>query len=200
MIKYFIFDSTGYVFRKTRKDQEPLMKNKIIICILVLAAVAMILGVGALAFAAPGTQSDPFVTLSYLTGVFKPMLMAEVETAGQELSQDIDARIAALEAQQQLDQGSATAAPNAADRFAVVTLSRGQLLTCSVGTEIMLRIGSATANGSAPALVDYTDGDTLAAGAALATNHMYLVTIEGNGVRASADTVRVLVRGTYRIG
>jgi hypothetical protein len=63
----------------------------------------------------------------------------------------------------------------------------------------MLRIGTANGFGSAPALVNYTDGATLAAGTALTTNHMYLVTIEGNGVRATADTVRVLVRGSYKI-
>jgi hypothetical protein len=28
---------------------------------------------------------------------------------------------------------------------------------------------------------------------------MYLVTIEGNGIMATAETVRVMVRGDYRI-
>ena len=175
------------------------MKSKIIISITVLAAVMLISGAGILAFASPGTQTNPFITLSYLTDIFKPQVMADVDRAGQEMTQSFEARIAALESQLEANQSSAPATPGPADRFSVVTLSRGQSLTCSVGTEIMLRIGSATGFGTAPALVDYTMGETISTGTALTTNHMYLITIEGNGIRATADTVRVLVRGAYRI-
>ena len=149
--------------------------------------------------ASPGTQEDPFITLNYLNNNFRPQIMDEVRGIEQELSSAIDAKIAELEARLQSGQGTSSQTPGSADRFSVVTLSRGQTLTCSVGAEIMLRIGSATGVGSAPALVNYTDGEALSAGTALTANHMYLVTIEGNGVRATADTVRVLVRGSYRI-
>lgn len=176
------------------------MKTKVIVSLVLLAAFAFVSGAGLLALASPGTQADPFITLSYLTNIFRPQVMTEVGRTEQELTQKFEARIAALEAQLQASQGTGPAAQNTADRFSVITLSRGQAMTCSVGTEIMLRIGTATGSGTAPALVDYTTGDTLAAGTALTANHMYLVTIEGNGVRATADTVRVLVRGNYRIG
>jgi hypothetical protein len=65
----------------------------------------------------------------------------------------------------------------------------------------MLRVGTANAyvGNSAPALVNYTSGGTLGNGAGLTANHMYLVTIEGNGVTATAPTVRVVVRGEYKI-
>jgi hypothetical protein len=126
--------------------------------------------------------------------------MTDVRSTEQELTQRFETRIAELERQLQENQGSgAPAAPSAADRFSVVTLRRGQTLTCSVGAEVMLRIGSATGVGTAPALVNYTTGDTLSSGSALTANHMYLVTIEGNGVRATTDNVRVLVRGSYTI-
>ena len=176
------------------------MKKRVIVSIIVLAAFALVSGAGILALAAPGTQADPFITLSYLTEIFRPQVMADVAAAEQEMTQNFNARIAALEAQLQASQGAAPAAPNAADKFSVVTLGRGQSLTCSVGAEIMLRIGTATGSGSAPALVDYTTGDALSSGVALTTNHMYLITIEGNGIRATADTVKVLVRGVYRLG
>jgi len=176
------------------------MKRKIIIGILVLAAVMFISGSSILAFASPGTQTDPFVTLSYLTEIFRPQIMTDVRTTEQSLIQRFNTQIAALETQLEAGQSSsAPPSPSAAERFSVVTLSRGQSLACSVGTELMLRIGTATGSGSAPALVNYTSGETLSAGSALVTNNMYLVTIEGNGVRATADTVRVLVRGSYRI-
>ena len=177
------------------------MKVKIITGITVLAAIALVSGATFLAMATPGTQEDPFITLSYLNNSFKPQIMAEVSNTEQELSRIFNDRIAQLEAQLQLNQGSAaTAAPGSAERFSVVTLNSGQSLICSVGVEIMLRIGTATGVGASPALVDYTNAATLTAGNSLTTNHMYLVTIEGNGIRATADTVMVLVRGSYRIG
>ena len=175
------------------------MKTRVIVSIVVLAAVALVSGAGILAFASPGTQGDPFVTLSYLTDIFKPQIMEDVSRTEQELTQRFNARIEALEAQLESAQSAAPATPDAADRFSVVTLSRGQSLTCSVGTEIMLRVGTAAGFGSAPALVDYTGGETLTSGDDLVSNHMYLVTIENNGIRATADTVRVLVRGVYTI-
>lgn len=175
------------------------MNKKVIICIAALALFTFISGAGMLALASPGTQTDPVVTLSYLMDIFRPRVMTDAAAAAQETTQNIDARITALESQLQSGQGAATAAPDAANKFSVVTLSKGQSLTCPVGAEIMLRIGTATGSGSAPALVDYTTGETLSSGSALTVNHMYLVTIEGNGINATADTVRVLVRGSYRI-
>ena len=175
------------------------MKTKITTGLVVLAAVTLVSGAGFLAFASPGTRADPFVTLSYLTDVFRPQVMAEVGRAGQDLTHSFNARIAAIELLLQSNQSASPSAPDPADEFRVVTLSRGQTLACSAGTELMLRIGAATGAGSAPALVNYTEGETLSSGSALSPNHMYLVTIEGNGIRAAADTVRVLVRGTYSI-
>jgi len=181
------------------EDQKK-MKRRVIISIVVLAAVTLISGVSILAFASPGTQTDPFITLSYLTSIFRPQVMTDVTRIEEELTKKFEDRITELERQIQSSQGIAgPATPSESERFTVITLRRNQTLTCMVGTEIMLRIGTATGVGSVPALVNYTTGDTLAAGASLSPNHMYLVTIEGNGVRASADNVRVLVRGDYKI-
>jgi len=175
------------------------MRRKISIGIVVLAFVALVSGASYLAFAAPGTTGDPFITLSYLTEVFRPQVMSDVQRTEREMTQRFQARIAELEAQLAAGQGGTSTTPADADVFNVVTLRQGQTLACSVGTEIMLRIGTANGAGTAPALVNYTTGSTVAAGAALTANHMYLVTIEGNGITATADTVRVLVRGSYRI-
>ena len=177
------------------------MKRKIAIGIAVLSVIVFVSGTTLLALAAtPGTQDDPVITLNYLTYIYKAQIMNDVKKTGQELTEKFDSRIAALESQLH-DSPSGTTAPkpSSADSFSVVTLSNGQSLTCSVGVEIMLRVGTASGFGSTPALVDYTDGATLSAGTALTTNHMYLVTIEGNGVKATAATVKVLVRGSYKI-
>jgi len=177
------------------------MKRKIFTGIAVLAAIALVSGASILAFAEPGTQEDPFVTLSYLNEVFKAEIMNEVKKTEQDMTGKFNSRISALESQLQSSQGGAATAPtpSSADVFTVVTLRNGQSLTCSVGVEIMLRVGTATGFGTVPALVNYTSGTTLSAGTALTTNHMYLVTIEGNGIRATADTVKVLARGNYKI-
>ena len=176
------------------------MRIKIITGILVLAVIALVSGATYLVMAAPGTiPEDPVITREYLESSFKPQIMTEVSRAEQELTQAFEAKIAELEEKLKAEQGSAVQTPNSADKFSLVTLNAGQSLSCSVGTEVMLRVGTATGTGSAPALVNYTGGATLAAGTALAANNMYLVTIEGNGLRATADTVRVLVRGTYRV-
>ena len=174
------------------------MKKQIVAGILALAAVAFISGVTLLVLAAPGSKDDPFITLSYLTGKFKPQIMSEVKDTEKSLAEKFDASVEELQSQFQ-SQGGDASSPDSADRFSVVTLTKGQTLKCSVGAEIMLRVGTATGAGSAPALVDYTDGATLTAGSDLIINHMYLITIEGNGVTATAATVRVLVRGEYKI-
>lgn len=176
------------------------MKNKIIIGIVVCTMIVFVSGVSIIAFASPGTATDPLITLSYLTNIFRPQILEEVDKAGQELSTGFDARISTLETQLDGNQsGANTDDLGPADVFTVVTLRRGQSLTCSVGVEMMLRIGSATAFGSSPALVNTTSGSTLSSGNALAVNNMYLVTIQGNGVTSTVDTTRILVRGSYTV-
>jgi ethanolamine utilization microcompartment shell protein EutS len=178
------------------------IKTKLATALAVIAAVTLILGVGVLiANATAGTQNDPLVTLGYLNDRFTPQVMTDlrgdITRAEQTLSQQIASTQAALEAL--IGTGSAETAVPSADRFTVVTLNRGQRLTASVGTEIMLRIGTANGFGSAPALVNYTTGATLSSGGTLVTNHMYLITIEGNGIEATADLVRVLARGEFTV-
>ena len=178
------------------------MKMKFAKVVFVLVVVAIVSAAAILAVAAPGTQDNPFITMNYLENVFRAQMRNELRNAERELQEDFEARIAELEEklEQMQEQGVVVQQPGSEDRFSVVTLSNGQSLTCSVGVEIMLRIGTATAMGSTPALVNYTNGETLEAGNALVVNNMYLVTIESNGIRATSETVRVLVRGSYAIG
>jgi len=85
--------------------------------------------------------------------------------------------------------------------FSVVTLSEGQTLYGDIGCEVMLRVGSAACvSPSNPGLIDETDGSILNGGGALVTNHLYMMTIEGRGVKATAETTKLLVRGSYGIG
>ena len=84
--------------------------------------------------------------------------------------------------------------------FVLVTMKKGETLKGSVGTEVMLRVGTATCTASsAPGLIDTTSAGSIDNGAALSKNHLYMMTIEERGVKATAATVKVLVRGTYTV-
>ena len=173
------------------------MKRKLKLAAAVVGVTAAIT-FGAAALAAAGDSTDPLVTLSYLNDVFAPSVTAKVDEAvaanEAALKNELDAAIQEWESQLQSQGGGSSSA------FSVVTLTRGQKLEGSVGCEIMLRVGSATclASGS-PGLIDCTDGATLSAGGALVTNHLYMVTVDIRTVSAAADTVKLLVRGSYTI-
>ena len=131
-----------------------------------------------------GSSGDPLVTLSYLNDTFFNTIM-----------QRVDQKIAERTGQALPGGTSSTAAS-----FVVVTLSEGQTLTGGIGCEVMLRVGSAVCvSPSDPGLIDETTAATLANGGALVQNHLYMMTIEGRGVRATAAVTKVLARGSYTV-
>ena len=155
-------------------------KNRWFLRLLVLLALSGALNVTITAAAEAGSADDPLVTLSYLNETFMDTIMDRV-----------DEKIA-----QRAPSGSAGTASN----FTVVTLGTGQVLTGDVGCEVMLRVGSAVCvSPSSPGLIDETTAGTLNDGGALAQNHLYMMTIEGRGVRATAATTKLLVRGGYTV-
>lgn len=147
------------------------------------------------ALAAGGDQDDPLVTLSYLTGMAAPDILAQVEarTAQRqsELEKSFDAALS--DYQQKLGQSAGGGAT-----YSVVTLSKGQKLSLDAGCEVMLRVGSATVSANtSPALIDVSTGGTLSNGGALTANHLYMATIADRSIAADTDTVKLLVRGGY---
>ncbi len=174
--------------------------KRMLITLAILVGVAFISGVSILATTTFGTKTDPLITLSYLTNQLKPQIMsdvsADISAAEASIQPAIDAKIDDFKAE--LDGLSGGETFESAG-FTLVTLSNGQTASCGVGTELLLRIGTATATGSTPAMVDSTSGTTLSAGDALEKNHMYMVTIQGNGFTATAGTVKILIRGAYTI-
>ena len=157
-------------------------KNRWVPRLLVLLVLCGVLNVNLSAAAEAGSSDDPLVTLSYLNETYMDTIMERV-----------DQKIAQRNAQ--LSGGT-----SAASVFTVVTLSSGQVLTGDIGCEVMLRVGTATCvSPSSPGLIDETAASTLNNGGALVQNHLYMMTIEGRGVRATADTTKLLVRGSYTI-
>ncbi|MGN1001231.1 MAG: hypothetical protein ACI4PC_00545 [Oscillospiraceae bacterium] len=154
-------------------------KKRILIGVVI--AVLVLGGIGVYAASSYGSQSDPLITKSYLDQVLTPDMEARIQ-------EEVDAALSAYQGQ------------TGGDAFTVVTLSQGQKITCGVGCEIMLRIGTAKAAGADyPVLVDTTTAESVSNGQALTANHLYMVTIKGNGVTATASTVKLLIKGEYTI-
>lgn len=164
-----------------------------------------VLVVGVMASGGPGSEGDPLVTVSYLNDTFMQQLLSRVDeklvTRDKELSDKLDAQIqqGIRELPQQSGDGGNDAAEQGSD-FIVVTLSQGQTLYGDIGCEAMLRVGAASCvTPSTPGLIDETDATVLSGGEKLVQNHLYMMTIDGRGIRADAATVKLLVRGGYSV-
>lgn len=171
-------------------------KKRVVTVISIIIGVIVILGIWAVAETNYGSQSDPLITLSYITDVFTGQitekLNEQMDTRITELKTDLEASIAELESRYgEQDSGK---------KFVLVTLTEGQILTGSVGTELMLRVGTAQCYASAsPGLIDSTSAGIIENGESLEKNHMYMITIEGRGIKATSSNVMVLVRGDHEI-
>lgn len=163
-----------------------------------LALTAALLGMGA-ALASGGGQTDPLVTLSYLDQTAIPQIVGQVEEKTAARQKELERSFAGqIEAYKQ-GGGSGGPAGGSAS-YTLLTLSRGQILRPEVGCELLLRVGAASVQaGGSPALIDLSSGATIDSGASLTKNHLYMSTIEGRTVTATADTVKILVRGGYSI-
>lgn len=172
----------------------------------VLAVALSLCTVGVLLGAAQGSQTDPLVTLSYLTDVTTPKLLKDVDAKLASTEQGYVDKLNAAVAQFEKDMDAKLAgssgsgdAVEPASVFAVVTVKKDQKLTLNAGGELLLRSGSATCvAAAAPGLIDSTDGSTLVSGGTVQPNHLYLSTADGRGILATAE-VTVMVRGDYQI-
>ncbi len=167
--------------------------------LVIILALVLVAGLGAMAVYAAGsagTEDDPLVTLSYLTEVFTAkvtdLFHADLDARETSLREDLGARISALEA------AAGITAPESRD-YTVETFLDGETIVCQRGTEILLRIGEAVVvAANRPGLVDTSSTGELNDGESLEKNHLYMVTINGNGFRA-VGTVKAVIRGDYTV-
>lgn len=83
--------------------------------------------------------------------------------------------------------------------FSVVRFKSGQTVIGEVGTEILWRFGTATCvSPGTPGLIDVSTGGDLPNGGALQQNHLYVVTVERRGFKATSDCV-ILIKGPYTV-
>ncbi len=158
-----------------------------------LAAGCLVMG----AALAAGDEEDPLVTLSYLNQTAIPQIVEQVESSTAQRQQELeDSFRTQLSQYQQGGESGGTASAG----YVLVTLSSGQVMQLEVGCEVLLRVGTATVQAdSTPALIDLSSAGTVGAGTSLEKNHLYMSTIEGRTLTATADTVKLLVRGGYTV-
>ena len=130
--------------------------KKTVLCLLLCAAL------GAAALAAGGTE-DPLVSLSYLAGTFG-------NTVDREIEQRLDASDAAISSG---SSGSGSTA-NIASSWTEQRLKRGDCLTGSTGTSVLVLAGNVQVNVSSGTVVDVSAGTTVSSGATLSTGHRYM--------------------------
>jgi hypothetical protein len=174
-----------------------MLKKFVLSAMTVILMAATLFNVAALA-EGEGTQSDPLVTLSYINNVFTKYVMniftQELDTRVAELEEDINEKVAAIEAAY-----GKTGEIAERSTYKVENLSDGQTIVCQRGTEIMLRLGKAYVIAPAsPGLIDTSTASILENGKYLVANHMYMVTINDRAIKASGNTY-VVIRGDYVI-
>ena len=130
--------------------------------------------------AEPGGNDDPLISKSYIENVLMPSIKQYVES-----------RIAEV--------NSGTGA-GAAETFKVVEVKKDQQLICSAGTELILRMGTATIIATEKGgIADTTAGFDLANNVPMPANHLLIVPVaDGRGIKATAD-ILVMVKGGYTI-
>ena len=167
-----------------------------------------LLVVSVMAAGGAGSETDPLVTLSYLNDTFMTQLLGKVDekltARDKELTDKLTAQVQqdtkALADKYGASVSAGSVSAERADTFIVVTLSNGQVLHGDIGCEVMLRVGTAVCvTPSSPGLIDETDATTLGNNGKLVQNHLYMMTIDERGVKATAATVKLLVRGGYTI-
>lgn len=163
---------------------------------IVLASVAL---VGAFsASATGGDQTDPLITLSYLTQVIKPELLSKVDEQVAANEQALIGKVdAAIDGYSKEMEEAVGGTSGEGVVYTAVALSKDELLCPNAGVEILLRTGTAKVlAGSVPVMHDATSGATVGIGGALQANHLYVVPLEGAVISATTDCT-LLVRGEY---
>jgi len=152
------------------------MKNKIIAisCVVSIALVTII----AVALAAPGTNDDPVVSLSY------------VEQRLTQVQDDLNSKINDLQ----------NAPAVAASSFTVIEVQQGQKLIAAEGTEMILRQGSATIFATKKGgIANTTTGVDLQDGVAAPANSLLICPLaDGRGLKANTYLL-VMVKGKYTL-
>jgi len=140
-----------------------------------------------MAYASPGDNNDPLVTLSYITDVLIPDIDSRIT---EKVNTAVDEAVT--------DGEAATTA--GADSFTLVNVKANYKIIGDEGTEFILRAGSGTIVATSQGgVADLTAGSDLTNGTDIPLNHHLLSPRnDSRGMRFSSDAI-VLVKGSYSV-
>ncbi|MBR5381706.1 MAG: S-layer homology domain-containing protein [Oscillospiraceae bacterium] len=160
-----------------------------VMCLLLLAVLCTALAGSA------GTASDPLVSLSYIDDTFTPaVLKSGRESVSSALGTTYAAAVGALN-------GSVITAPDgfeATDGPKVLTVKNGGSVTLASGSSVTLLAGTASLKVGSGAVVDVTNGKTLASGAAVPAGVRLLCDVDTTAVLTAPAGCTASVSGYYK--
>lgn len=186
---------------------KKLIKNKrILVPVLILIGLIFFATIVNAALSDPGTVGDPLVTLSYVEqritetreyiGEIVDVLLPSINNNSTKID-DISQENIELKAQIEELKGKVAGTGQSLE---VIHLTKGKILTCNAGTEIILRSGKAKAVGSdLGGLSDITGAVDIQTGGDIPLNHLLIVPrSDGRGAVIIEDAY-IMIRGEYEV-
>lgn len=140
------------------------------------------LGMFTVVLAEPGASDDPLISKSYIENQLMP-----------EIRRYVESKIAEVKS-------GGTSSSSSGEKFEVVEVKAGGEVICAAGTELILRMGSATVIATEKGgAADTTSGFDLANGEAMPSNHLLIIPVsDGRGVKANTDII-LMIKGGYTV-
>ena len=156
-------------------------------------ALALLVLLSCVTAGSAGSQSDPLISLTYLTGTYFPDLKAYVTQWVAQDTQELYDDAAAKTGQTSVSADGWTVSSG----FVSGEAGYGGTVTLTTGSGLIWIAGSGAV--SSGALVDATAGTELAAGKALTAGHRYLAGAD-TVVVASSQSAQWMAEGKWRLG
>ena len=151
------------------------------------------------ALAAGGDAGDPLISLSFLNGAFTKNAEEKLDAAVDQAAQDALGS-AKAEWTSAVARAEASAGSDYAAKWTEASLKQGDILSGTMGLQVIPYTRGITVRFSSGAVIDLTDGRELASGEALTSGHRYLTAEDTTALfTVSGKTAVVSYCGSYHI-
>ncbi len=151
------------------------------------------------ALAAGGDAGDPLISLSFLNGAFTKTAEEKLDAAVDQAAQDALGS-AKAEWTSAVARAEASAGSDYAAKWTEASLKQGDILSGTMGLQVIPYTRGITVRFSSGAVIDLTDGRELASGEALTSGHRYLTAEDTTALfTVSGKTAVVSYCGSYHI-
>ena len=151
------------------------------------------------ALAAGGDAGDPLISLNFLNGAFTKTAEEKLDAAVDQAAQDALGSVKA-EWTSAVARAEASAGSDYAAKWTEASLKQGDILSGTMGLQVIPYTRGITVRFSSGAVIDLTDGRELASGEALTSGHRYLTAEDTTALfTVSGKTAVVSYCGSYHI-